>query len=249
MIEYDGTDFSGFQIQKNKNSIQGELEGAIKKFTGQITRIKYAGRTDKGVHAEGQVIAFDSKVNRHLKQYIEGMNYYLPDSIAVKEANIMNEHFDPRKHALSRTYRYNIINSEKRYPLLNRSHFRVVNKLNISKINESITLFIGKHDFKQFSGPLPKGINTYREILDICVSKQQNVVQFIVKGKSFLRRQVRRMVGILVDIGLDKVSYNELKSFLDCSKKPVVYTTLPSNGLCLINVEYPNIFYKNGEII
>jgi|TARA_Y100000994_G_scaffold238475_1_gene231035 tRNA pseudouridine38-40 synthase len=195
------------------------------------------------------VISFDSKVDRDLRQYIEGINYYLPESIAVKEVNVMLDHFDPRKHALSRTYRYNIINSEKRYPLLNRSHFRVVNKLNISKINESINLFVGEHDFKQFSGPLPKGINTYREILDICVSKQQNVVQFIVKGKSFLRRQVRRMVGTLVDIGLDKVSYDQLKSFLDCSNKPVVYTTLPPQGLCLVNVEYPDIFYKNGEKI
>ena len=165
------------------------------------------------------MISFDSKVDRDLRQYIEGINYYLPESIAVKEVNVMLDHFDPRKHALSRTYRYNIINSEKRYPLLNRSHFRVVNKLNISKINESINLFVGEHDFKQFSGPLPKGINTYREILDICVSKQQNVVQFIVKGKSFLRRQVRRMVGTLVDIGLDKVSYDQLKSFLDLKKK------------------------------
>ena len=121
--------------------------------------------------------------------------------------------------------------------------------MNIAKINESINLFVGEHDFKQFSGPLPKGINTYREILDICVSKQQNVVQFIVKGKSFLRRQVRRMVGTLVDIGLDKVSYDQLKSFLNCSNKPVVYTTLPPQGLCLVNVEYPDIFYKNGEKI
>ena len=108
-----------------------------------------------------------------------------------------------------------------------------------------MTLFIGKHDFKQFAGPLPTGINTYREILDICVSKRQDVVQFIVKGKSFLRRQVRRMIGILVDIGLGKVTYTELKSILYESSTPIVYTTLPPYGLCLVNVEYPDKYYKN----
>ncbi len=193
------------------------------------------------------MISFDSTVIRNLNQYIEGINYYLPDTISVKEANIMNDDFDPRRHALSRTYRYNIVNSEKRHPLLNRFFFRVTNKLDILKINHSKSLFIGEHNFKQFAGPLPKGINTYREILDIYVLKQQNVVQFIVKGKSFLRRQVRRMVGLLVDIGLGKVTYDELEGMLDCSIKPISYTTLPPHGLCLVNVEYSDKFYKNGD--
>ena len=190
------------------------------------------------------MIAFESMKNRDLNTYINGINYYLPDSIAVKEAYSMWNEFDPRRHAVSRTYRYNIINSEKLFPLLSRSYFRVPNKLDISNIEDSMTLFIGKHDFKQFSGPLPIGINTYREILDICVSKRQDVVQFIVKGKSFLRRQVRRMIGILVDIGLGKVTYTELKSILYDSSTPNVYTTLPPYGLCLVNVEYPDK-YKN----
>jgi len=191
------------------------------------------------------VIAFDSIKNRDLNTYIKGINYYLPASIAVKEAYSMCNEFDPRRHAVSRTYRYNIINSEKLFPLLSRSYFRVPNKLDISNIEDSMTLFIGKHDFKQFAGPLPTGINTYREILDICVSKRQDVVQFIVKGKSFLRRQVRRMIGILVDIGLGKVTYTELKSILYESSTPIVYTTLPPYGLCLVNVEYPDKYYKN----
>ena len=109
IIEYEGTEYSGFQFQENARTIQGELEKSINCLTGDFVRIKGAGRTDSGVHAKYQVIAFDSCFSDDLKVYSQGINYYLPDDIAVKFISEVSHNFDPRRDALSRVYKYSIL--------------------------------------------------------------------------------------------------------------------------------------------
>ena len=131
-IEYEGTHYHGFQYQVNAPSIQGELEQAIERLTGERVRVKGAGRTDAGVHAEAQVVVFDTSSDRSTQTFVNALNHYLPQDIAVKQAHIVKPDFDPRRNALKRTYRYSILNCGTPSPLTRRFSYHIRNTLDLS---------------------------------------------------------------------------------------------------------------------
>ena len=159
-IEYEGTHYHGFQYQVNAPSIQGELEQAIERLTGERVRVKGAGRTDAGVHAEAQVVVFDTSSDRSTQTFVNALNHYLPQDIAVKQAHIVKPDFDPRRNALKRTYRYSILNCETPSPLTRRFSYHIRNTLDLSRMQEAAGLFIGEHDFRRFAAPLPRARRT-----------------------------------------------------------------------------------------
>lgn len=238
-IEYEGTRYRGFQYQVNAPSIQEELEQAIEQLTGERVRVSGAGRTDAGVHAQGQVIAFDTESAHSTATFVSAMNHYLPQDIAVREAHIVHPSFDPRRHAQSRTYRYSILNSRTPSPLARRFTCHIRETLDVGQMQGAVTLFTGEHDFRNFAAPLPEGkTSSVRAVYDASVSKFGSRIEIWVTGSAFLQHQVRRMAGALVDIGRGRLSASELQAMIENRETDKVAHSLPAHGLCLVSVKY-----------
>jgi len=183
IIEYEGTRYNGFQFQTNGRSIQGEIEDGLSQLTGAHTRIYGAGRTDSGVHALGQVVAFDTDSNISLSRFITGLNYYLPNDIAVKSAYQVGNYFNPRHEAQSRKYRYTILNSITPSPLDRRFTYLVIKQLNDEIMNQAAKTLIGTRDFAPFSGPLKtKEMKTIRTIYFSEVVRLGSKILFVHSG-------------------------------------------------------------------
>ena len=238
-IEYEGTRYHGFQYQVDAPSIQGELERAIERLTGERIRVKGAGRTDAGVHAEAQVVAFDTNSHHSTDTFVSALNHYLPDDIAVKAAYIVKADFDPRRHARSRAYRYSILNGRTPSPLRRRFACHIRETLDVERMRDAAGLFVGTHDFRRFAAPLPDGkMNSVRAIYEAEIERHGDAIMLYVRGNAFLQHQVRRMAGALVDIGRGRLSLDDLQAMIGGEQTDKVAHSLPAHGLCFVNVEY-----------
>ncbi len=241
IVEYDGTRYSGFQYQNNANSIQEEIETAIARFTGKAVRIKAAGRTDAGVHALGQVVAFDTDTVHPAEVVLRALNSHLPNDIAVKSSCAVSDAFDPRRHAVSRTYVYTIDCGRTRSPLRRRTSYHLGRRLVVDRMMEAAELLEGVHDFAQFAGRLERAdASTVREVHSIEIRECGEVVRIEVIGNAFLPHQVRRMAGSLVDAGLGKLTTEHIRQMLEGRPSGVTARALPPHGLCLVSIQYEN---------
>jgi tRNA pseudouridine38-40 synthase len=239
VVEYDGTEYSGFQYQANAPSIQEELEKAVAKLTREKVRVSGAGRTDAGVHAAGQIVAFDTSADYGPEQFVNALNHHLPDDIAVREAYEVESGFDPRRMALSRKYVYTILRAAVRSPLHRRNTYRISSGLNVGEMCAAARLFVGIHDFRRFSGPLESPeASTVREIFDAGVRESGSRIEFHVEGNAFLPHQVRRMSGALVDVGLGRMDAAEVEKMIGGEETKATARSLPAQGLCLVEVKY-----------
>lgn len=239
VVEYDGKRYCGFQWQLNLPTIQAELEQAIQKLTHESSRVAGASRTDSGVHATGQVVSFRTKSMLQPQTFVRGLNHYLPDDIAVKDACRVSIDFNVRHDALSREYDYRILNDTKRSPLIRDFTYLVANELNIEIMNKACKLLEGKHDFASFATSLGKLKSTVRDIFEARVIKEGNMVTFHVVASSFLPHQVRNTVGLLIKVGLGKVGIEEFCQIMEAKIVGLAGPTVPACGLCLTKVNYP----------
>ena len=247
IIEYQGTNYHGFQYQTNAPSIQEALEKAIVDFTGETLRVKGAGRTDAGVHAKGQVVAFDTAAAHSPGTFLRALNFYLPEDVAVKAAYRVDESFDPRRDALGRAYRYVILNSTVPSPLLRTTTWQVREPLEVARMGQAAELLVGTHDFVRFTGPLGEGAkSTVRRICKASVNRAGDLVTFDVEGSSFLPRQVRRMAGALVDVGRGSLDLSELREMIGGGNGDPVAHSLGPQGLCLMGVTYSDFPPRDG---
>ena len=248
IIEYEGTQYHGFQFQINASSIQEKLEEAINRFTGEKIRIKGAGRTDAGVHAKGQVVAFDTANVSLPETFVRAINHYLPDDIAVKAAYHADSDFDPRRMALSRRYRYTIECGPVPSPLLRRTTYRIGGRLNVRRMQRAAAWFVGRHDFAPFAASMDTlNTSTVREINDSRVRREGSTILFEIEGNAFLTHQVRRMAGSLVDVGRGRLRPAELKAMIEGEGDAVAAHALPPHGLCLLNVTYADFPPEIGD--
>ena len=248
IVEYEGTHYHGFQYQDNALSIQEELEKAVLRFTGESLRVKGAGRTDAGVHARGQVVAFDTATSYPPQTYLRALNYYLPDDIAVKAAHRAPSDFDPRRMASSRRYSFTIECGPVPSPLMRRTAHHVASPLDVPRMRRAARHFVGRHDFARFAGPLSRrGASTVREVHEASVRRRGDIVTLEVEGNSFLPHQVRRMAGALVDVGLGRLAPAQLRSMVYGEQVDAVARSLPPRGLCLLRVNYEDFPPKVGE--
>lgn len=240
-MEYDGTDYHGSQYQANAPTIQGEMEKALQKLTGKKTRIKAASRTDAGVHARGQVISFDTEKALPLSAYTDGLNHFLPDDIAVKEACVADKSFDVRRDAVSREYCYSIFKSPTRSPLQRRFACRVDSELDIAAMNQACRAFVGKHDLSSFVGSaeIAEKKRTVRNILKAEVKQHGEMIVFDIVADSFLPHQVRNMMGSLLQVGQGRMTVEEFKTMIEARTPGMAGSTAPAAGLCLMRVNYP----------
>ena len=242
IMEYDGTHYYGFQLQANLPTIQGEIEKALWKLTGENSRVMAASRTDTGVHAKEQVASFGTKSSLPSPVFIKGLNYYLPKDIALIAAFRVSDSFNVRRSAISREYNYNILNSQSRSPISRGFSYHVTGHLDIEAMNQACQILIGEHDFASFATSMESSIkNTLREIYRAKIEKEEDdLLVFNIVANSFLPHQVRNTAGALIKVGLGKMTVDEFRSILEAKRPGLAGPTAPAYGLCLMRVYYPH---------
>ncbi|MBM3925297.1 MAG: tRNA pseudouridine(38-40) synthase TruA [SAR202 cluster bacterium] len=241
IVEYDGGSCNGFQYQANAPSIQSEIEKAIHKFTGEEVRIRGASRTDAGVHAQGQVVDFLTNAAHPIERWVKALNFYLPWDIKVKAAYPVPAAFNARRSALSRTYRYAILNDPTPSPLLDKHTAWIKGPLDWQAMDRAAKPLIGTRDFSAFSGPLPPRRTPIRRVMKWDVWKEGRLLLIEAKGNAFLPHQILRTNGILAEVGKGRLSEDVITNMLAGSiMNRIKFSPLPSKGLTLIKVEYSN---------
>ena len=247
VLEYDGTRYAGFQLQTDQPTIQGVLETAVECLTGTARRIHGAGRTDAGVHAQGQVACFDTESQLSIDRIVGGLNHYLDKDVAVRAAYDVDPDFDPRRHATSRVYRYSILESRSRSPLRQNMTYHVGQRLDVVAMNTALASLHGPRDFVPFCGNLPVG-STIRQMYRTQVWRQEGEeVCLEMEGSAFLHQQVRRTASSVLDVGLGKMTIDDFKILADSGLHGSATHVLPASGLCLRHVGY-NDFLPNAEL-
>ena len=242
-VEYLGTNFSGWQKQKNSYSVQEAIEKAANKLLQQKINLVVAGRTDAGVHAEGQVAHFDIK-NEFCSRKIQlGINFHLMNQrfgkdISVKKAIKVNNDFNARFSAKKKLYQYLIFNSVYRSPILYDKSWWIRTRLDHVKMFKASQNLIGSHDFSSFRAKGCQASSPIRNIENIKISKEKNIIKLNFIAKSFLYNQVRIIVGTLRDVGKGLLSAEDIIKTLNRKDRKYAGITAPSKGLTLKRVSY-----------
>ena len=232
-VEYDGTDFAGFQAQPGTRTVQGELEAALAPLSGgSRVRVDAAGRTDTGVHAAGQVIAFTYRGTLGVAELGRALDALLPGDVAVRDLRRVPAGFHPRFAARYREYRYTVWNGP-RSPLRERHALGVRAPLDTAAMASAGSVFIGRHDFSAFGGGDRPPVRTVHMVR---VRKEGRLVTIDVRADSFLRGQVRRMVAGLLEIGAGKIDEAALRAALAGREPALNGAAAPAKGLCLRRV-------------
>ena len=239
LIEYDGTPFAGWQIQADMMTVQGEIEIAIGKLTGETVSIQGAGRTDAGVHALGQVAHFDLTKPMETDTIRDGLNAHLrPHPIAVLAAESVPDDFNARMSARQRHYLYRIVNRRPDLALERLRAWRVVRRLDEHAMHEAAQRLVGHHDFTTFRSTECQAKSPMRTLDQLDVTREGDIVSIEVSARSFLHNQVRSMVGSLALVGGAKWSADDLSSALAARDRTACGYVAPPEGLYLVKVDY-----------
>jgi tRNA pseudouridine38-40 synthase len=240
-LAYDGTAYQGYQIQTDAPSIQGTVEAALERVFKQSIKTVAAGRTDTGVHATGQVIAFDAEWKYDESTLLKAVNLYLPVDIALQDL-VQQEAFHPRFDALSRTYRYEVAVVDVRQPLLAWRAWQMQDKLDVAAMQRAAALILGEHDFAAFGNP-PKGENTVRTVFRSAWQTEQTplglFISYEIEATAYLHHMVRRLVGNQIAVGLGRLSFEDYESLLRSQDLAQNKWIAPPQGLTLTKVHYP----------
>jgi tRNA pseudouridine38-40 synthase len=232
-VEYDGTEFAGFQLQREARTIQGELEAALARLSGGIRQpVMGAGRTDAGVHATGQVIAFTYPGSLSVEDLTVALNGNLPPDVAIRDVRRAPAGFNPRYAARYREYRYSIWNGP-RSPLRERMAHWVRADLDLAAMARAATALEGRHDFSAFGGADPQPVRTVHRIR---VRRTGSLVTIDVRADAFLRGMVRRLVAALLAVGMGKLEASAMGSLLTAGTPALEGAAAPAKGLCLRRV-------------
>lgn len=238
LVAYDGTDYVGWQYQPNGLSVQQCLEQAVGQLTGIVHRVHSSGRTDAGVHARGMVCHLDTERYLPLSAWCEGVNRFLPETIAVRQAECVDVQFHARYSAISKIYRYTILRDSIRSPLERLTCWRVKYSLDVGRMQSAARSFVGQHDFALFRTSGCSAQTTVRDIQRISLTEDSSMLYVDVQGSGFLRNMVRMMVGTLVDIGRGKRPCTDIEQMLAGQEPISPALTAPAHGLCLMKVLY-----------
>lgn len=237
-VSYDGSDFNGFQKQKDYRSVEKELELCLSKMHKHDIKIIGAGRTDKGVHALGQVFHFDSDLNITEDGLKKGMNALLSKDIYIKKVEVVDENFHARYSAKEKIYEYKI-NIGDYNPLDVNYVYQLNRNLNIDLMKHAAKLFIGEHNFYNFCGYQEDKIKNYvRIIKSIDITQENNIVKVSIKGNGFIRYMVRMIVAILIEIGLKRKDESFIKERLDSEENKRSNYKVSGTGLYLVEIFY-----------
>lgn len=234
-IEYDGTGYSGWQVQPNGLAVQQVMEESLAQLLGGRFALQSSGRTDAGVHAKGMIACFKTEKLLPLTAYTDGMNCLLPPDIAVVSAEEVAADFNPRHDAKGKHYRYTILATLRRSPLSRLYAWHLRDKLDIDRMRRGAALFVGEHDFAAFRTSGCAAKTTIRRIDAVEIVVAGDLVYIDVIGSGFLRNMVRIMAGTLVEIGKGRMPPEHVRRCLTESGVKAG-PTAPSHGLCLMEV-------------
>lgn len=237
-ISYDGTNYCGYQKQKNGVSVQEVLEKAIENATGKKITTTASGRTDAGVHAEGQVVSFSYDGSIPPERFYLALNPLLPSDIKAISSSGEKEDFNARKSAKEKTYSYSFYYSGVELPLRDRYALRLDRKPNFELMKESAKLLEGEHDFKAFCATKSSVKSTTRTIYSIEILEDKEGFSINVSGNGFLYNMVRIIAGTLLDVGYEKKAKEDILLALKDGKREHLSKTLPAKALTLKQVEY-----------
>jgi tRNA pseudouridine38-40 synthase len=236
-VAYDGSSFSGFARQPNARTIAGELDGAVRAVEPRASLVRGASRTDAGVHARGQRVAFDVPRELPARAWLHSINRELPDEIAIQRAALVAPKLEPRFVAQRKTYRYVLFESEVRSPFRSARAWRITDRLNHEAMQQAALPLLGEHDFAAFRAAEDQRENTVRELFRIEVrtrsSDDGKVTEIFVEGNRFMHRMVRIIVGSLVDVGSGRLDASALTHALVEKKRERLGRTAPPEGLYL----------------
>jgi len=245
VIAYDGTNYSGWQIQKNAKTIQGEIEKALKKILRKKVRLIAAGRTDSGVHARAQIANFTTSNpalgNAGLEVVLQrAVNSKLSRDICIIEAKTVPLEFHSRFDAKGKIYRYTILNNRIDDPFLRRYYCKVPYKLNIALMRKEAKVLLGRHDFKSFQAKsaLSRIKSTIRTIKKITITKNKQFIHIDIEANGFLHNMVRNIVGTLIEIGRGYFPEGSMRKTLSAKDRTKAGPTAQAKGLTLLKVKY-----------
>lgn len=237
-LEYDGSDYHGWQLQPGVPTVQGTVEEAVKKLSGEEVRLRAAGRTDAGVHALGQVASFETRLALPADKIRSALNAFLPKDIAVLEAEEAPPSFHPQYSAKEKTYKYLILNRPLPSPLWRRYCWHVRTSLELEAMQEAASCFIGSHDFTAFSSSGDEVHSSVRTVRESRIEREGELLTFWVTADGFLRYMVRTMVGTLVLVGRGKLPPGQMAALLSSGDRGRAGPVAPARGLYLVRVCY-----------
>jgi len=239
VIEYDGTGLAGWQRQPNHPTVQGHIEAAFSRLTGQKVSVVGAGRTDAGVHSRGQTAHFKAKTRLSPAELLRGANALLPRQIAILSLKEVPLDFNARYQALSKIYDYDLYLSPVRSTLNRRYAWHIPAELDLTSMKLALESLLGEHDFASFQSTGSSVKSTGRRMLEAgLTAKPDGLVRITLEGDGFLRHMVRAIVGTLVEVGRGRISPQEFEEILNAKDRSLAGVTAPAHGLCLREVKY-----------
>lgn len=242
MVEYDGSQYHGWQSQTGLHTVQQRLEAALSRVASHDIQVVCAGRTDTGVHATGQIIHFESEKERTVRAWIHGANSYLPKDICVKWGSEIPESFHARYSAVSRRYQYVIFNSPIRPALLRSNVTWQYRRLDDNRMHEAAQCLIGEQDFTSFRSVECQSNTPMRHMLKCQVSREGDCVIIDVTANAFLHHMIRNIAGVLMAVGTGRREVGWVKEVLLAKDRTMGAETAPPYGLYLVEVTYPEEF-------
>lgn len=242
LIQYDGTNYFGWQSQPGGNTIQQEIEKAFLELTGEDIKLHAAGRTDAGVHALGQVAHFDTESSVPPGKLCYALNDKLPEDISILKSLEAHLDFHAQYMAEAKHYKYIILNSRMRQPIYLNRTMQVFAPLNAEDMQRGADYLLGEHDFKSFCSTKTDVKSTVRNITSIKVRQNGEIITIDAEGSGFLRNMVRIIAGTLINCGLGKYPPEKIKEILDAKDRKAAGPTADASGLYLIKVYYPQIY-------
>jgi len=238
-VEYDGSDYHGWQRQAADRTIQGEIENALMTMTANSITVIGSGRTDAGVHALNQAANFRCATLLTPEAFLKGLNSLLPEDIIITSCRVVPEKFHARYDVKSKVYEYRILNRLLPAAISRKYAWHIRKKLDICAMQEVLRCVIGSHDFKAFEGTGSPRASTVRCILNAELTKTENDYLVLrIEGDGFLKFMVRNIVGTLVDVGLGKITPDDFKQILVSKDRNLAGITAPAHGLFLMEVKY-----------
>lgn len=238
VVQYDGTEYAGFQVQPDCPTVQGALEQALGRLLGETIRVTGASRTDAGVHACGQVVTFTTENVIPLERVVPALNAALPQSVAAICADEVAPDFHPRFRARHKQYLYRLLNRALPSPFIGRYAWHVPLALDVEAMQEAAGHLVGEHDFAAFCAAGGSAKTTVRELTELTVRRNDEIIEISVCGNAFLYMMVRIIVGTLVQVGLGRLEAERVREILESRDRNEAGPTAPPQGLTLMRIEY-----------